>query len=206
MSRFCTVVTAVALWFAAAPSFAGEDEDQSLRTLAVQNREHTMTHEFTGWVGTLPMDAFTKGLTFSGGYSIHFTDFIGWEVGNFTYSYHVDTSLKEDLRNLTQPIKPTQFEVINWYLTTNLLLKPMYGKMSLFNRSLIYGEVFIALGGGIGFMTITRRPVVDAGVGFRVYVNKVVSFRIDGRWVGFVNLDDFKNDLWLALGISLSFG
>ena len=39
-----------------------EDDEQGLSTLAVQNRLHSMMHEFGVAIGTLPIDAFTKGL------------------------------------------------------------------------------------------------------------------------------------------------
>ena len=173
-----------------------------METLAVQNRQHTITHEFGAWIGTLPMDAFTKGLTFTGAYSLHFNDVIGWEVGQFTYSHGIDTDLKQDLRDLQ--IGPTPFEVVRYYLTSSLLFKPVYGKLAVLNRSLIFGEVFILAGGGYGWMTITSRPVVDVGLGFRVYVGEVLSFRLDFRDYAFINKDDMHSELWIALGVCLS--
>jgi outer membrane beta-barrel protein len=180
-----------------------EDEDQGLKTLAVQNRLHTMTHEFSAWVGTLPLDAFKKGLTFSGAYSLHFTDLIGWEVGQFTYSYRIETDLNAELENLA--VAPTPFEVVKYYVTTNLLIKPVYQKMAVLNQALIYGELFLVVGGGYGWMTITSRPIVDVGVGMRVYTGQYVSFRIDIRDLMFITADDLHNELWIALGVCLSF-
>ena len=183
--------------------FAAEDEgEEGLRTLAVQNRQHTMTHEFSAWVGTLPMDAFTKGLTFTGAYSLHFNDVIGWEVGQFTYSYRIDAHLKEDLKSLD--VGTTAYESVKYFVTSSVLLKPIYGKMAVLNRSVIFGEVFLAAGGGYGWMTITGRGIIDFGAGFRVYVGEILSFRLDIRDYMFVNADDAKNELWLGLGICLS--
>jgi hypothetical protein len=112
--------------FAAAPleSFAEDDEAQAqgLDKVAVQNRLHTMTHEFSAWVGTLPLDAFKKGLTFSGSYTLHFTDLLAWEIGQFTYSHGIETDLNAELENLS--IGPTPFEVVRYYVTSNLMLKP----------------------------------------------------------------------------------
>lgn len=183
---------------------AEEDEMDGLETLAVQDRQHTMTHEFSGWIGVLPLDAFVKGLTFSGAYSVHFTDLMAWEVGQFTYSYHVDTDLKSDLASLTNPIGPTPFEVVRYYATSSIVLKPVYGKMALLNRTLLFGEFYLLAGGGYGWMTITKRPVVNAGVGFRLYAGKYLSFRFDLRDYMFVNKDDVHNELWLGLAISFS--
>ncbi len=180
------------------------EENQGTRTLTVQNRQHTMTHEFGVWIGTLPMDAFTKGLTFTGAYTIHFDDLFAWEIGQFTYSYGVDTDLKPDLENLN--VGPTPYQVVKYFATSNVFFKPIYGKMALLNRALIYGEVFINAGVGWGRMTLEDRVVVDVGAGGRVYLGKYVSFRVDLRDYMFVNLDDLHNELWIALGICLSFG
>ncbi len=205
------VILAVLLIFAiaaipAVSQASDEDEGQGLRTLAVQNRQHTMAHEFSAWIGTLPLDAFTKGLTFTGAYTLHFNDLFAWEIGQFTYSYGIDTDLKADLGNLPQPAGPTPFETVKYFVTSSLLFKPVYGKMALLNRALIYGEVFFLIGGGYGWMTISNRTVLDVGAGGRIYVGKYVSFRIDLRDYMFVTEDDLHNELWIALGICLSFG
>ncbi|MDJ0764033.1 MAG: outer membrane beta-barrel domain-containing protein [Myxococcota bacterium] len=174
------------------------------KTLAVQNRQHAMTHEFSAWVGTLPLDAFEKGLTFSGAYTLHFTDLIAWEIGQFTYSHGIETALKDELENVS--VEPTQFEVVRYYATSSILFKPVYGKMSLLNRALIYGEVFFLIGGGYGQLTIERRAVVNAGAGGRIYAGKYVSFRVELRDIMFVLSDDIQNELWIAGGVCLGFG
>ncbi len=197
------------LVIAAAPlaaQAAGEAEEQGPRTLAVQNRMHFMRHEFGVWIGVLPLDAFTKGLTFTGAYTLHFSDLVAWEIAEFTYSVGIDTRLADELANLPQPVGPTPFEVVKYYLTSSLLFKPVYAKLAVLNRSLVYGEVFFLLGGGYGWLTITHRPVIDVGVGARVYAGKNVSFRVDFRDYMFFNTEDLENELWIALGISLGFG
>lgn len=163
-----------------------------------------MTHEFGGWIGALPLDAFVKGVTFSAAYTVHFTDLIAWEVGQFTYSYHVETDLKDDLASMSNPVGPTPFEVVKYFATSSVILKPVYGKLAVLNRSIIFGEFYLLAGGGYGWMTITKRPVINAGIGFRVYAGKYLSFRLDFRDYMFVNKEDLHNELWLGLGISLS--
>jgi outer membrane beta-barrel protein len=198
----------LALVFLVAPgaSFGAEEdegEEQGLQTLAVQNRLNTQTHEFSAWIGTLPLDAFKKGLTFSGAYSLHFTDLVGWEVGQFTYSHGIETDLNAELENLQ--VGPTPFQVVRYYVTSNLMLKPVYQKMALLNQTLLYGELFIVVGGGYGWMTIESRPIVDVGVGMRIYAGSILSVRIDIRDLMFITTDDLHNELWIALGICLGF-
>lgn len=174
-----------------------------LKTLAVQNRQHTQTHEFSGWVGGLPLDAFTKGLTVSGAYSLHFSDVIGWEVAQFTWSHGIDTRLNDELAALS--VGPTPFERLEMSLLSNVIFKPLYGKQSVLNRGLIYHETFLTAGGGYGWMTLGGRPAVSLGAGTRIYAGEHLSFRLDVRDQVYFGSTDNQNELWIALGTSLSF-
>jgi outer membrane beta-barrel protein len=196
------------LLFLALPlaSFAQEGEGKGPKTLAVQNRQHTMAHEFSAWLGTLPLDAFEKGLTFTGAYTLHFNDLFAWEIGQFTYSYLIETDLNDELANLPQPVGHTEIEPVEYFVTSSFVFKPIYGKLALLNRTLVFGEVFALIGGGYGKMRLTDRAVVDGGVGFRIYAGKYVSFRLDIRDYMFLLKDDLHNELWIALGVCLSFG
>ncbi len=187
---------------------AAQDEEQTYSTLAVQNRAYDSTHEFGAHLGILPLDAFTKGATVSGTYTIHFTHLLAWEVLHGLKSFHFDSDLAGDLEQLS--VAPTPFEVLDWFVTSNLLIKPIYWKGSWFNKSVVRGEIMFALGGGYANYTRTGRALVDLGMVFRVYLNKLFSLRLDARhhiifedsiFSGF-NLD---HELWIALGTSLSF-
>ncbi len=185
------------LLFAAGPALAAD----SLPALAVQNRKYSDKHEFTGAVGLLPLDAFTKGVTFSGAYTLHFTDVLAWEVVQFFYSLPSETSLQDELRAFD--LQPTPFERVEQYVTTNFVFKPLYWKGAWLNENLSYGEYMLLLGGGYGWMTRTQRAVVDVGLATRIYASELVSFRLDVRGLSFINADDVQNELWLGLGISL---
>ncbi|MCB9548358.1 MAG: outer membrane beta-barrel domain-containing protein [Myxococcales bacterium] len=168
---------------------------------AVQNRAHTQTHEFTVAVGTLPLDAFRKGLTLSGGYTLHFSDRWAWEAVQYTYSYPISTDLEDELR--AYDLRPTPFERLESYVATNVVLKPLYFKGAWFNEHLTYGELLLLAGGGYGWLTRTQRPMVDVGVATRVYATDWVSLRLDVRGLSFFNADDLHNELWIGLGASL---
>ena len=173
-------------------------------TLAVQNRLHSQTHEFGAGVGLLPVDAFTKGLTFGGAYTIHFNDLLAWEVGQFTWSYGLRTSLYDDLENLS--VGPTPFETVRGFASSNFVFKPIYGKLAVLNRSLVYQELFLVAGGGYGWLTLTGRPLIDVGLGVRIYAGKHFSVRFDARDCMFFGPADVDNEVWLSLGGSLAFG
>jgi outer membrane beta-barrel protein len=203
MRLLATVMLILAISIVSFNSHASEKDARELKTLAVQNRQYSQTHDFGIWIGVLPLDAFTKGLTFTGSYTIHFNDIFAWEVGQFTYSYHIDTDLKQELEDLA--VSPTPFETVEYFATSSFVFKPVYGKMALLNRALIYGEIYFLAGAGYGWMTIANRAVVNVGAGVRVYAGKVVSFRIDLRDYMFINSDDLHNELSISLGIALGF-
>ncbi len=181
------------------PSFALADD--ALPARAVQDRRHTQAHEFTAAVGVLPLDAFEKGLTVSGAYTLHFDDLYAWEVAHFTYSFPLETDLKDDLRAFD--LQPTPFERVEYFVTTSFVFKPLYWKGAWLNESLSHGELLLLLGGGYGWLTRTSRPVADVGAAVRLYASEWASLRLDVRWVPFFNLDDLQNELWIGLGVSL---
>ena len=154
----------------AAPSIA----DDSLPSLAVQNRKHTETHEFTAFVGMLPLDLLQKASLLTD--TLHFTDLIGWEVGQFFYSLPLDTELESEL--LAFNLKPTPFERVEQFVTSNVVFKPLYWKGAWLNSALSYGEFFLLAGGGYGWLTRTQRPVISTGLG-SVYINQLISMRFD---------------------------
>ena len=187
----------------AATSVASDSEP---RVQAIQSRKYVMRHEYTVWVGTLPMDAFTKGLTFSGSYALHLNDILAWEAAHFTYSVGVNTRLADELAALVQPVGPTPFEVVQFYGTSNLVFKPLYGKMAVLNRKVIHQEMSMKLGVGVGRLTLSTRPVIDVGVGWRVFLDQHASLVFDLRDTVFIAADDLHTELWLGAGLSLSFG
>lgn len=187
---------------------AKDSGERGPQTLAVQNRAHTQRHEYTFALGALPVDAFTKGYTATGAYTLHFSDLIAWEVVQFTYSLQVDTRLSEQLANLPQAIGPTPFEVVSYYGTSSFVFKPVYGKFAVLNRSLIHTEGYLVAGGGYGVLSITSRPAINLGAGLRVWTGSKVSFRLDVRNYSFLQaaFADWQNEVWIGLGASLGLG
>lgn len=188
------------------PSVASAEEDYS--AMVVQNRRFNPTHEFGVAVGWLPLDAFTKGVSLTGSYTLHFGGTWAWEVAQLNYSLQYDTDLADEL--LAFDLAPTPFEVVDYYMTSSAVWKPLYWKGSWLNETLSYGELFLTLGGGYGWLTRSARPAVNAGGGFRVYGNELFSFRLDIRYLMFFGDQilenwDVKDELWIGLGTSLSF-
>ena len=135
VARLGAACLAVALFVCAAPTPASADEE----TYVVQDRLYRMRHEISVATGVLPLDAFYKGITIGGGYTIHWSDLFAWEVARFAYAFHVNTDLREELRT-NFGVEPTAFDRIRYYLFTNFVFKPLYGKWSLLNRTIVRDE------------------------------------------------------------------
>ena len=159
-------------------------------------------------MGVLPLDAFTKGITASGSYTLHFSHLFAWEILQGTYSLKVDTSLADELD--ANGLRPSPFEVLDWYVTSNVIYKPLYWKGAWRNSRLVRGEMFLTTGGAYGQFTRSRRPGVNVGAGMRFFTTDLLSIRFDTRYLWFFGDDlresfDVKAELWLGLGVSLSF-
>lgn len=170
----------------------------------VQERRYQQTHEIGAWVGLLPLDAFEKSITFSGAYTWHPSSLFGWEVAHFRYAVGMDTRLKSELEALS--VGPTPFETVRLYATSNLVFKPIYGKLAVLNRKVLWTEAFFTAGAGVGRLTVTTRPVVELGVGVRVYGSQRVSMRLDARDALFLAGSAGQNELWLAVGLGIDLG
>lgn len=193
-----------------APSVAvAQDKgtEPSYSSVVVQEREFEPTHEFTVSVGTLPLDAFRKGVTVSGAYTLHFTNKVAWEIVQGSYSFPVDTPLNSRLEELN--LRPTPFEVVEFFVTSNAIFKPVYWKGSVLNGRLLYGELFLNAGAGYGWFTRSSRPAIDLGGGIKLFASQLLSFKLNLRYMLFPALSadnfDVRQELWLGLGTSLTF-
>ncbi len=193
------------------PATATAQDDDGLRpysSLVVQDRQYFQRHELSGTVGLLPLDAFTRGVTVSGGYTLHFSELVGWEVAQFHYSFQFDTRLSGQLEAMD--IFPSPFEVLDYYVTSNLVFKPLYWKGSWLNDSLARGELLLTVGGAYGWFTRSQRPGLSLGTGVRLFFNERFSTRLDVRYLMFPDDQFFEDlsyldELSIALGMSLGF-
>lgn len=174
---------------------AAQDEEEvgaSYAVMAVQNRQHGGTHELMIQGGLLPLDAFTKGATVNGSYTLHFSNLVAWELIHFVQAFHYDTDLRGKLA--TFEIQEAPFEIVERIATSSIVWKPIYWKGAFLNDTILHGEFFGLVGGGLGWFTRSERPGVNAGVGTRVFFNEWLSLRVDIRYHWFFedSVLDFK--------------
>jgi outer membrane beta-barrel protein len=190
-----------------------DDEGGAGSAVVIQNRRFKMVHEFTLEGGTVPLDAFVKGVTVSGRYTLHFDDFSAWEIAAGTFSFNIDSGLKEQLIDRFA-VQPQSFSTLVLTIDSNYVMKPFYGKLALFNRTLLYAELFGVVGVTASYWSDNSwRPGPDVGVGARFFVTEWFSIRTDLRYAvlfGGVPLVDPKatidGSLLLAVGASFNVG
>ena len=204
----------VVLALAAPPGRAQyDDEAGGDGAVVIQNRKFKMAHEFTLQGGTLPLDAFVKGVTATGRYTLHFDDFHAWEIAAGTYSLNIDTGLKQQLVE-NFGVQPAALPAVQLVVDSNYVLQPFYGKLALFNRTLLYAELFVLAGATVTYWSDDSwRPGPDVGGGLRFYVAEWFSVRADLRHalifdgVPLVDEDaSVDGILYLGLGASFNVG
>lgn len=171
----------VALGLLPAVSLAQVEELENPGSVAaIQDRAYRMQHELGLSVGVLPLDAFTKGLYAQVAYTVHFSDTFAWTVGRGAYSYGIKTGLREQLER-DHNVRPTSdaFDVVQFFVGSDLLWTPFYGKLSVLNRSVLHGEVFLLAGATLFKFAAAFRPGINLGGGVRLFVSDWVSFRFD---------------------------
>ncbi len=180
-----------------------EDLDQG-KVFAIQPRAHRMNHEFSLSAAFLPLDAFYKFFAVSGHYVVHFNDMWAWEAIHFSFSKYldVDTGLKRELEKRWDA-SATDTPKIDYFIDTNLMLKPLYGKMTLFDKLVIYMETYFILGIGAEKFQTAWFPAGDVGVGMRIFLTNTLSLRFEAR--EYVYLEEGGVDSTLYFGIGFSY-
>lgn len=179
---------------------------------ALQDRAYRLQNEFTVMVGVLPSDPYTKGLFAQGGYAFHFNDFFGLQARG-AYSLPVASSLRQQLERDFVRL-PTEFPRVLFFAGGDLIFRPLYGKLSVINKSVVHAELHLLAGGSaFGFtdgITPSLRPAINVGGGGRIFLGRNASLRFDivnhivlaapGSMTGITNV------LAISFGLAVNFG
>lgn len=192
------------------------DREQQLEV--IQNRKYDLQHELNFSVGALPTDPFYKGYTVNAAYVWHIWDLLAWEAVSFTYSFNVNTKLKDEVFRvaLATGAREPAFPHIEWALASRVLFKPLYGKQAIFNTTVVHVEAFLQAGGDLlsvqgvrGRRGEARDRILagfDFGGGLRLFVTELISFRLDLNEVIFFAPTTVLQALHIRLGLSMNLG
>jgi len=191
------------------------DLEESDELPSVQNRLYRVEHEFSLGVGVLPVDPFSKGVTFGGGYGWHFNDIWAVELQG-AYLRNIKTDLREKLENgFAEP--PERFPEILYFGGLGVLFKPIYGKLSFLNKTLIYGDIYLSMIGVVSRIVgnLDRGDALEnrgermafggaPGFGLRGYLNRYISLRFDFRSMVLYSAGKGYYPLSLTLSVAFS--
>lgn len=155
-----------------------EDEEVPGSTQAIQERAYRLTYEIAVGGGLMPVDVYTKQAYLGGAMALHFNDAIAWQIARGGYAFAWSSGLRQQLERDFQ-VLPSAFPSVQFFVGTQLLFKPFYGKSSIANRFVLNFEAYLALGASVFKYTNAFRPAVDVGGGLRVFQNKVLSYRLE---------------------------
>lgn len=211
MKRVAIIAVIVAAGSLAAPQSASaqlEFSGEKPRIFSIQRRPYRLGHEFTLGLGVLPIDAFYVGAVASASYTYHFSDFWSWEIASGNYSLNFGSGLRRHLLN-DFGVVPERGggERIQVFATTSIVVKPLFGKLSIFNSQVIYSETFFVAGigpvlKGVGGSN-SWRPGVGLGGGLRFWSGQALSWRLDIR--DYLIFTDVIPENALFINISASF-
>jgi len=176
-------ICGVALTSSVPSARAQSDElEDAPRVFSIQPRPYRLGHEFQLGIGVLPLDAYYVGVVAFAGYTYHFSDFWGWEIAGAGYSANFSTGLKSQLSakyGLT-PVGDSAAQ-IKVMTATSLIIKPLFGKLAVFNSNTLYAETFFSLGLGWTNKGDSNYPAGALGIGLRFWLRQTVSIRLDVR-------------------------
>jgi outer membrane beta-barrel protein len=213
MSPLRTLVRGVLLTLAlsGASAFAQTQELENPGvTAAVQDRPYRLLHELDLWFGVLPLDAFYTGIYAQISYVYHFTDRFAWQVGRGAYGFAARSNLRGELER-TFGVQPTANDEVQFFVGSDVMWKPLYGKLAVLNRAVIHGEIHLLAGATLfRFSNSGFRPGLNIGGGGRIFVNKYVSFRLDITHNVVLptggGTTSFGNVMTVNLALALNFG
>ncbi len=151
---------------------------------AVQNRLYTKTHRFEIGLfgGVVNTDPFLNVRDYGMSLGFYLSESIGIKAVYFkdsvSYSSAHDTLTK--VNNITAN---TNFP--RDYYGGEFSFNPLYGKLSLLGKSILYSDLFLLAGGGMRGTESGSIPAVTVGLGAQLYVSRFLSLRLDYRLIYF---------------------
>ena len=204
-----TLFASAIVWLAASTAYAQDDlDEEQVAAYAVQSRLFRLGGELRVEAGFLPINAFNKGLTLGGSFTYHISNSWAWEIIRGAWVYkQLDTGLKKELLE-NFDVQPTDISALDFILSSDLVLKPFYGKLAVFNRRVIHLELSVPVGVAMGRYRNPQTYMFGPNLGliFRVFVSPHISFCLDVRDHVFLHDSTTRNEVQVSLGLAFAWG
>lgn len=210
ISIFCFIL--LLLITSAKTGDCAESKDDA-QVNAIQNRVFHRNHEIDLSFGYIPNDDFYHVFPVGIGYIYNFSNYLSWEVAKGEYLLTQEKDLKKDLEN-EFGVTPSAFVEPQYMISSNLLIKPFYGKKAFFNRGIINQESYILLGGGLisserqfsyGEPESETAYSVNVGIGTKYFLGKNLCINLELRDMIQIKDSNTENRIYLGIGLGFRF-
>ena len=182
------------------------NERDEAYVLTIQDKYFVLKHELETYTGILPLDAFYKGVLGGISYSYHFNPLIAWEVLGAFGSFNINTGFEDDLYK-KYSVAPTTYPKMKYSVYSNIIIKPLFGKLAWFNNKILPVMTFLNFGAAINKTTFGTFPALNAGINLRFNLSSKTSLRINFRNLLQINPEnkEVENIFFTTLGLSLNY-
>lgn len=177
---------------------AQDDYEKSIGSVVRNKLFYKTGHiEITPTAGAMPYDSLINYFTVGGRATWHIADHFGWEIADAEYAFPNVTGYTTGLVS-AQNVSNLQTVQMQWMVSTNFLVSPIYGKIRLLGAQVLFFDIYLVGGFGAAstqtlkvsndtgsVVTSTVRsgvdPMADLGLGFRFFLNNAIGLVIDLR-------------------------
>jgi len=213
MKKRCICLLIFFLTFSSTPPGYAAEPDGEEKVFAVQNKIFHRYHEIGISAGYIADDDFYNVYPVSLNYTFNYNEHISWEIFNARWNITRDKDIRKDLEEQFG-VTPTEFTEPRYYIHSNVILKPFYGKDAVFNRGIINRESYLLGGAGIvsyerkfsdGRADIENALSLSIGWGTKYFLNEKLCLNLEIR--DFVNFksDNSENVIYVGIGLGYRF-
>jgi outer membrane beta-barrel protein len=183
------------------------------KVFAVQERAFHRDHEIGFTMGTIVNDDFYDVYPLGIKYTFNINDYLAWEVVRGEIMMNQEKELKGILES-DFGATPSQFAEPQYMIHSHLVIKPFYGKDSVFNRGILNHESYFLIGGGIvnyekqysyGEPDTENAISISLGYGIKYFLSRNVSLNLEIRDLINIKEEKTENNIYCGLGLSFRF-
>lgn len=184
--------------------------------VAVQEKIFHKHHDLALVTGYIPGDSFYHVIPVGLSYTYNFNDHFSWEVARIYYNLTTEKDLLTDLSE-DFGATPERFIKPEMQILSHLVLRPFYGKDSVWNKWILNHETYFYGGGGMDFYENNfdsdalekpenkQSPCLSFGAGIKYFTTEKTYIAFEVRdYLTFRN-DEAENSLWFGINAGFRF-
>lgn len=188
------------------------EREQSEVTI-IQERLFDKKREIGINFGYLPDDNFYESFPISVNFIHHFNERYAWEVIRASYMLNNERDIKLDLEE-NFGVTPSTFDELTSHIETSFMIKPSYGKDSLWNKRILNHEGFITFGAGVatfekklsyGDPQQESALTASIGIGRKYFVSKKFNVSLELKNIMMFKESNVENYVFLGVGLNYRF-